>query len=112
MTKLIARTVEGMIIDAVRQTTGNGALPVSRNAVEEAAQVVINQTNNEPWTQSYVTLGSLGSILTSVGFIVTDLTNGGGIDVAQMGQSIAVILGAGLALWGRWRAKTPLGAVK
>lgn len=93
----------------VPQVSNSEAPAVTREIVKDLAPQIEFKTNNEPWFQSYVTLGSLGTVITSIGFIISDLSNGGGIDTATMGQSIAVILGAAVALYGRWIAKKPIG---
>lgn len=103
------RTVESLIQGAIREATQGRVMAAPSAAVEEAAQVVINQTNNEPWFQSRVTLGSSGVILVSVGRIL-GAVGAGNVDLVAMTPDIVVIVGALVALYGRWKAKKPLGA--
>ena len=103
-------TVENIIRGAIREVAGStAAANAPAIAVKEAAAVVINQTNNEPWFQSRVTLGSSGVILVSVGRILSALGSGD-LDLVAMTPDIVVIVGAVVALYGRWAAKKPLGA--
>lgn len=102
-----SRTVETLIVDAVRDATGKFSVPTQ--AVQETAQVVINQTNNEPWFQSRVTLGSFGGILGALAVIANMFANGG-VDVVELSGALATLIGAGVALYGRWAAKKPIGA--
>ena len=100
------QTVQSIIVDAVRDATGKYALPQA--AATEAAKIVVNQTNNEPWFQSRVTLGSLASVLGAITALLNMISTGD-FDVTIAGGAIATLLGAGLALYGRWAAKKPIG---
>lgn len=99
-------TVENIIVDAVKVATGKYAVPGA--AATEAAKIIVNQTNNEPWFQSRVTLGSLASVLGAVTALMNMFATGD-FDPTIAGGAIATLLGAGLALYGRWAAKKPLG---
>ena len=112
MQKTTAPTVEGMIVDAVRQASGNFSVPLSSNAVKEAAQVVINQTNNEPWFQSKITLFSIGGVITAFLGIVAMFAGQAEFDPVLLGTHITTIATFAGVLWGRWAARKPLGTVK
>ena len=103
-------TVENIIRGAIREVAGSTTSAVApAAAVKEAAAVVINQTNNEPWIQSRVTLGALGGTFGAVAVILNMFATGD-VDVVQLSGALATLIGAGVTLWGRWAAKKPLGA--
>lgn len=100
-------TVQDLVINAVRDATGKYSVPAV--AANEAAKVIVNQTNNEPWFQSRVTLGSLGGVLGAFTVIINMFASGQ-IDVPALAGALATLIGAGVTLYGRWVAKKPLGA--
>lgn len=103
-------TVENIIRGAIREVAGSTAAGnAPAIAVKEAAAVVINQTNNEPWIQSRVTLGAGGALLVSIGRIIAELGSENP-DLIAVTPDFVVIVSALLALYGRWAAKKPLGA--
>lgn len=107
-----AKTVEGLILDATRAATGNFTVPLSTNAVQDVAQVVINQTNNEPWFQSKITLFSIGGVITASLGIVAMFAGQAEFDPVLLGTHITTIATFVGVLWGRWVARKPLGTVK
>jgi len=104
--------IQKQVADVLRRPE----VPVSNSDVREVASLVTNQiapavafqTNNEPWYRSYVTLGSLGSVITAVGTLVTAFASGD-LEPEVITPSITVILTALFALYGRWRATRPIG---
>lgn len=78
---------------------------------KEVSAVVINQTNNEPWYQSRVTLGAilaaLAGILGLFGWAFPTEVQGKVIDLII---ALGPVIGGALALYGRWAAKKPLGS--
>ncbi len=103
------RIVEGLIIDAVRGVTGKfTAHPGTPTAITEAAKVIVNQTNNEPWWQSRVTWGAIAAILGGLGTMAGLVAAGDwtpNLWVAALGS-----VGGGIGtIYGRWAAKKPLG---
>ncbi len=103
------RIVEGLIIDAVRDVTGKfTAQQGTPIAITEAAKVIVNQTNNEPWWQSRVTWGAIAAILGGLGTMAGLVAAGDwtpNLWVAALGS-----VGGGIGtIYGRWAAKKPLG---
>jgi hypothetical protein len=90
---------------AVAQSRSDVLVEVAK-AVEPVLEHV---TNNEPWYQSRVTLGSLGTIVTS-GLAIWGLVANGLTDVQLLSPPIIAIATASLALYGRWAARKPLGS--
>jgi hypothetical protein len=83
--------------------------PEVREAVQqEVGPVVEHLTNNEPWFRSRVTLGAIASILSGVlglfGYAV------GVEEILPILVGLGPIIGGGLALYGRWAARKPIGA--
>lgn len=106
----LAPAIREALTDAV---ASHGAVVTSAAATavtKEVAAVVINQTNQEPWYQSRVTWGALGSILLPILGVVGVTT-----DVITLDEFVALGLAAGttvsglLTLYGRWVAKKPIG---
>lgn len=88
-------------------------IPVLRPTVEriveqEVAPVIEHLTNNEPWYQSRVTLGAIASIASGLAGIVGWQI--GAEDITTILVSVGPIVGGALALYGRWKARKPLGA--
>lgn len=88
----------------------NNAPEVAAAAAEAVAPMMVNKANAEPWYQSRVTWGAIGSISTGVlallGIVLTPE------DVAlivTIGTSAGAVLGGLVTLYGRWKAKKPIG---
>ena len=81
----------------------NRNAPAVADAIaREVAPVIRNATNAEPLHQSRVFLGSMSALIGAAIVIVDQLTKRQ-IDPVTLGPAIAVILGAGLSLYGRLR---------
>lgn len=84
---------------------------VARTVVREIAPMVQHATNTEPWYQSRVTWGALVSIgagvLALFGIVLTPEDTALIIGLAT---SIGTAAGGILTLWGRWKARKPLGS--
>lgn len=81
---------------------------IERAVEEEVAPVIEHLTNNEQWYQSRVTLGSIAAILCGVAGLF-----GYALDVQQATELIVIagsIIGPAFALYGRWKARKPIGA--
>lgn len=84
--------------------------PIVAAVTREVAPMIENANNAEPWYRSRVTIGALVSI-------IIPLLGLAGIssDVVDADQLTAIIVAAGsaiggmLSLYGRWKAKRPLG---
>jgi len=83
---------------------------VAQKTAEAIAPMLVNQANAEPWYQSRVTWGALVSIGTGLatlaGFAVApedaELVIG-------IGMAGGTLIGGLLTLYGRWKAKKPIG---
>lgn len=77
--------------------------------VAELAPVIAHATNNEPWYQSRVTIGSIVTIVASVATAL-----GYTVDVPTWTQLAILVVppiaGAAYALWGRWVSTKPVAA--
>lgn len=87
------------------------AVPAITAAVMEEVQPRIEYlTNTEPWWQSRTTLGALIIIVTRLlahfGQEIPPELHGAILDLLI---AFGPYFGAGLALWGRWISKKPLG---
>jgi len=86
--------------------------------IKEMADVITNQTNQEPWYQSRVTIGAIVAVAAGVagvaGYSFDAEDQQVWIDSISQGiQLVSAIsaIGAGIYAWyGRWRAKKALGA--
>lgn len=76
----------------------------------QVVPLVLSATNNEPWYQSRVTWGALGAIvLPLLGFvgITTDVVSLN--DFIVGGMTLGSVVSGLLTLYGRWKAKKPIG---
>lgn len=85
--------------------------PIVRQEVAEAvAPVIEHLTNNEPWYRSRVTWGAIFAILGGVASIGTMLANGVPLSLETYGPPLGSIGGGIGTLYGRWKARKPIGA--
>lgn len=87
------------------------AAPAITQAVMEEVQPRIEYlTNTEPWWQSRTTLGAIiiiaSRLLAHFGHEIPQELHGAILDLII---AFGPYFGAGLALWGRWISKKPLG---
>lgn len=112
---ITAAVVKG-VQEAVRMDetkTVSGDVPAIANKVLMAVEPVIaHATNNEPWYQSRVTIGSYIAMAAPVvgPLIGHSFSPEEQALITTVVAGILTIGGAGLALYGRWFAKKPLGA--
>ena len=106
----MARTliVESLIKGALREVVGSAIAPPPAQAVKEAAEVIVNQTNNEPWWQSRVTWGALAAILGGLG-TMAGLVSSRDFSPGLWFTSLSSVGGGFGTLYGRWVARKPLG---
>ncbi|BCP52841.1 hypothetical protein K32_14580 [Kaistia sp. 32K] len=92
--------------------TAEMAPTITRAIVEEIAAdpAVRHATNAEPWYASRVTWGAIiAAAAPIVGLILGhSLTAEDQASLGEIAVALATLTGAGLALYGRWRARTPL----
>src|SRR4051794_32455866 len=102
-------------IDAASQNPNNSLHPQDVPAVQqEVTKTVVKElqespqlqhlTNNEPWYQSRVTLGSLGSILGGAATMMTMVATNQ-YDPQLYVTPLMAIGGGVFALYGRWKAR-------
>lgn len=84
---------------------------VSRAVNNELGPVIANLTNNEPWYQSRVTWGALiagvAGVLGAFGVAFPEEMQS---QVLNAVVAAAPLVGAALALYGRWKARKPIGS--
>lgn len=113
-TNIVKSAVTRAVIDAIDNAPNvNPSSPelkgIADSVVRDVVPVVLNQTNNEPWIQSRVLLGSFGTIVTSI-FAISGLYKAGIVTGELYAPPIVAILTAGLAIYGRLVARKPIGA--
>lgn len=109
------QVVKDAVRVAVSAAVQNPSIDAAPSAVAPIVEAVMrspevkNATNSEPWYQSRVTLGALGAIIGGVYTLILDFTDGSPPSVEVLTAQLGVIGSAALTLYGRWRAKRPLG---
>ncbi len=113
---LILPVVLPRILDRVLDRVVPDLAPAARQQakVDLVAELALepevqHATNAEPWYRSNVTLGSIQAILAGAAAIAGAL-KGGQIDLAVIGPALWSMFGAAQALYGRWKARRPIGA--
>lgn len=119
MTTPVDQIVRQRIVTALTSAANNPSstvgqrdvYPVTEAIAAQVAPLVAHAANQEPWYQSRVTWGAIISItaplLSLVGVRADLLTP----DLAVSISTAAVtVVGGLLTLYGRWKAKAPLGS--
>ena len=111
--------INQQIVDAVAKAVSSTAtvaqrqdvIPIAESVIDAVAPQIIHAANAEPWYRSRVTIGAIVSIaIPLLGAI--GITS----DVIDADQLTALIVAAGsliggiITLYGRWKAKTPIGS--
>ncbi|MCB4767961.1 hypothetical protein LGR54_05035 [Ancylobacter sp. Lp-2] len=78
-------------------------------AIRDAVARLDHATNAEPWYQSRVTLGALVALVGGIYSLALDIADGTPPSVDSLTSQLTAILGAATVLYGRWRARKPLG---
>lgn len=115
-------TIVGSVVQAlapvILKELLNSNIPVNRadapliatRAAQAAAPMVVNKANAEPWYQSRVTIGALISIGTGLlalfGIVLTPEDTA---LIVSLCTSLGAVVAGGLTLYGRWKAKKPIG---
>ncbi|OLP56838.1 hypothetical protein BJF92_12260 [Rhizobium rhizosphaerae] len=106
ITTAVTRAVQDPDVNAAPEAAG----PIIAAVTQTVLPDVLHATNNEPWYRSRVVLGSLMTILAAILALF-----GVGFDLEMQSKLIdlilaaAPILGAGYALYGRLKARRPIG---
>lgn len=109
ITPAISMATHRAITNATSGLGGADAAVIAKEVAKETAAVVINQTNNEPWYQSRVTLGALVALVGGAYSLGLDFTDGTPPSVDSLTSQLTAIIGAVTVLYGRWIARKPLG---
>ena len=104
----VAGAVSAAIERSDNTTTVGSEQAIANAAVKGAAEVIINQTNNEPWYQSTVTIGALVTLITAGYAFAWNVAHTGLPAPADFATQIGPIVGAFVTLYGRWFALRPL----
>lgn len=107
---LIAAGVREVALRADSALQPTDAAPVTKAIITEVLPGVQHATNTEPWYQSRVTWGALGAIvLPALGFlgITSDIVSLN--DFVVGGMTLASVVSGALTLYGRWKARKPIG---
>lgn len=78
--------------------------------VDQISKVIVNQTNNEPWYQSTVTLGAAITLVTGSYAFGYSIYTAGLPTPADFATQIGPLIGAGVVLYGRWWQRKAIGA--
>lgn len=111
------KTLQGLAADPNVNLSQAGASAIREAVVNETAEVIMNQTNQEPWYLSRVTWGAILAAVAGLAgifgysFSAEDqqywMDN---IDqMVQLASSVVALVGGTLAWYGRWRAKKAIG---
>lgn len=103
---VIADAAKAAVTDAGTTMTPNQVKAVTK----EVSAVVVNQTNQEPFYQSTVTIGALITIIGGGYGFILNFTDGTIPDGTEFTAMITPLIGAVVTLYGRWIRKTPLGS--
>jgi len=113
---IVAAVTEGVARAAAlhsTDTTISDAPAVTNKVLTELGPVLANATNSEPWYQSRVTWGVIIAALSTIAKpFIGELP----LDEAQTADIVAALATAGqgvgfaLTLYGRWKAKKPIGS--
>ncbi|GAB4073249.1 hypothetical protein KHC28_24025 [Ancylobacter sonchi] len=110
LTSAITVATHQAIANSASGLGGADAAVIAKEVAKETAAVVINQTNNEPWYQSRVTLGALLVLVGGLYSLGLNFADGSPPSVDSLTSQLTAIVGASTVLHGRWVAKKPVGA--
>lgn len=96
---------------ATRAVAATVAADAAGRAGDAIGPLLAHATNAEPWYRSRVTWGAIvAGIAPLAGLFGTALSPDQQDGAVQALVAAGTLAGAGLALWGRWRARRPIGA--
>lgn len=101
--KSIDQALSGSHVDALDKHE------LKAEVTKEVAAVVVNQTNQEPFYQSRVTIGAIMTLIGGTYALVLDFMDGVPPATDDLTAQATVIIGAAVVLYGRWVAQKPLG---
>lgn len=123
MRPVLAQAIGAALADPAVPVQATGG-PIAERAVAAAvageaadragaalAPLLAHATNGEPWYRSRVTWGAIVAGLAPLaGLFGEALSAEHQEGVVQVLVAAGTLAGAGLALWGRWQARRPIGA--
>lgn len=107
-TKIVNQTLDNLAASPTNELTQAGANAMKPEVTKEMAGVITNQLNQEPWTQSTVTITSIGSLVIAVyafGYAIYQNGLPAPTEFAVHVGAIGFPLGT---LYGRWVQRGPL----
>jgi hypothetical protein len=124
MSKTRKAAVAAAVVKSIEQTARRPDVAIANDNAREVAEqltpaimrqavepVLEHLANAEPWYQSRVTWGAIIStavpLLGAVGIAVDWIDPD---EAAALGVALGTVIGGALTLYGRWKAKRPLGS--
>jgi hypothetical protein len=112
----------GAVSGALARVAARSDNPVTPDLVPVLSQAILDEavrdpavqhaTNSEPWYASRVTWGAMIAALAPIAGLVLGqtVTADDQASLVEIATAAGTLLGAGIALYGRWVAKAPIGA--
>lgn len=96
---------------------GSAVGPVAERVTREVGPIIEHLTNSEPWYASRVTWGAIlsavGATGALVGFPIAEELQNEILEVISLWTTVGgLVSGPLLTVYGRWRAKRPIGATQ
>lgn len=105
-----------MILPSIFEALKREDVPLPQTAIlaeqvaAKVAPVIVNQSNQEPWYQSRVTWGALLSIATGIAALFGIVISPEDIELfIGIAMAAGTVIGGAITLYGRWKAKKPIG---
>lgn len=118
LSSIAIELAKNLILPEIVKVLKQGDVPVAPHNVGAVAEAVAKQiaprmaheANAEPWYQSRVTLGALVSIGTGVAALFGIAVSPADAElIIGVGVAAGTTIGGALTLYGRWKAKKPIG---
>ena len=113
--RVIDARIESAVAQAVRDPNVEAELqaanPIAEMVKEKVTPLIVHATNQEPWYQSRVTVGNYIALASTVigPMIGRTVSPEEQALLTAVVTGLGVVAGAALSLYGRWKAKKPLG---
>ena len=117
-TGIALEAAKRILIPEIAKALAPDSVPVANRDVGRVADAVadqlapqmVNKANAEPWYQSRVTWGALVSIGTGIGALTGIAVSPQDAElIIGVGVALGTAIGGGITLYGRWKAKKPIG---
>ncbi len=110
LSRKIAESVAGAVTRADVPAQPSAVTPIANAVTRAVVPEILSATNNEPWYRSRVTWGAIASIvlplLGALG-VTSDVIDSD--QFVALGLALGTAAGGLLTLYGRWKAKRPIG---